>query len=268
MKNRRFLTALVSAIFLLALGFLGGKAYAAASCFTDTTGHWAETYICWLKDNGISTGFPDGSYQPESPIKRSEMAVMLKRQAEVPPTSGVIAISEGFGNWIAWHSSSPLVFYHGPVYTGIQPQSASTDHIRLHTSVPTVLYGNSLEFMGVEFCYFAQITAIMNRFEINVPSHTTSGVGAPGISYYDETDRTDQACRYYTLTTPVTLTVNNSINLSVTVTWTNPSHNFNVGRTTFFFQPTGTKAVLPAEMENATVLSEGITPPDVQSANP
>ena len=60
----------------------------AASCFTDTEGHWAETYICWLFDNGISAGFPDGTFRPADYVNRAQMAVFLQQlsgNGTVPP---------------------------------------------------------------------------------------------------------------------------------------------------------------------------------------
>lgn len=41
---------------LLVGAFSVGKAYASTGCFTDTVGHPFETYICWMKDNGITGG--------------------------------------------------------------------------------------------------------------------------------------------------------------------------------------------------------------------
>ncbi len=72
-----FLGALVMAVIIAAFSL--GKAAAATGCFADTNAHWAEAYICWLKDYGISTGYPDGTFKPENAITRAEMAAMLKR---------------------------------------------------------------------------------------------------------------------------------------------------------------------------------------------
>ena len=45
--------------------------------FTDITGHWAEAWIEQLYDEGITTGFPDGTYRPADNVNRAQMAVML-----------------------------------------------------------------------------------------------------------------------------------------------------------------------------------------------
>jgi hypothetical protein len=55
----------------------------AASCFPDTEGHWAETFICWLRANGIVYGYDDGTYRPENNVKRGEMAVFINRGYEL-----------------------------------------------------------------------------------------------------------------------------------------------------------------------------------------
>ncbi len=55
----------------------------AASCFPDTGGHWAESFICWLKDNGIVSGYGDGTYRPDNPVTRGEMSVYIKKGYEL-----------------------------------------------------------------------------------------------------------------------------------------------------------------------------------------
>lgn len=68
---------------LVMAAFFAGRAsaspLAATGCFPDTNGHWAETFICWMKDSGISTGYPDGTYKPDNGITRAEMSVMLNK---------------------------------------------------------------------------------------------------------------------------------------------------------------------------------------------
>ena len=45
--------------------------------FNDIEGHWAEAFIEELYDQGITGGYPDGTYRPENRVTRAEMAVFL-----------------------------------------------------------------------------------------------------------------------------------------------------------------------------------------------
>jgi hypothetical protein len=66
------------AVFLLKA--IHGPAYSAPSTsptFTDTGGHWATNWIEALKTQGITSGYPDGSYRPDNTVTRAEMAIFL-----------------------------------------------------------------------------------------------------------------------------------------------------------------------------------------------
>ena len=47
--------------------------------FTDTQGYWAATYVDFLYDAGITTGYADGTFRPNQNISRQQFAVMLFR---------------------------------------------------------------------------------------------------------------------------------------------------------------------------------------------
>ena len=49
----------------------------------DITGHWAEESIRWCMEHGLMKGYPDGSFQPDQPVTRAEMATILKRLVEM-----------------------------------------------------------------------------------------------------------------------------------------------------------------------------------------
>jgi hypothetical protein len=54
--------------------------YHPAARFRDAnTEHWAHTYIEACVNAGIVEGYPDGSYQPTSPVSRDQMAVFISR---------------------------------------------------------------------------------------------------------------------------------------------------------------------------------------------
>lgn len=45
----------------------------------DITGHWAENAIRRAISRGLIQGYPDGSFQPDKPVTRAELAVILDR---------------------------------------------------------------------------------------------------------------------------------------------------------------------------------------------
>ena len=45
----------------------------------DAAGHWAEEHIRWAMDKGLMTGYGDGTWQPDRPVTRAELAAVLHR---------------------------------------------------------------------------------------------------------------------------------------------------------------------------------------------
>lgn len=48
----------------------------------DITGHWAEKAIRRCIERGLLKGYPDGSFKPDQPVTRAELAAVLKRMEE------------------------------------------------------------------------------------------------------------------------------------------------------------------------------------------
>lgn len=48
----------------------------------DVAGHWAEESIRRVRAAGLIQGYPDGSFRPDRPVTRAELAVILKRWEE------------------------------------------------------------------------------------------------------------------------------------------------------------------------------------------
>ena len=46
---------------------------------TDYAEHWAEEDIAWAINKGLLTGYPDGTFRPDQPITRAELAAVLHR---------------------------------------------------------------------------------------------------------------------------------------------------------------------------------------------
>ncbi|WP_068773867.1 DUF5050 domain-containing protein [Paenibacillus sp. FJAT-26967] len=49
----------------------------AAPAFTDVSGHWAENAIAWAKAWEISSGYPDGTFRPDSNVSEEEFLKMF-----------------------------------------------------------------------------------------------------------------------------------------------------------------------------------------------
>jgi len=105
LKNRLPFMVLIFALTITASAFSAGKAFAALNCFTDTTGHWAETFICWAKDNGITSGTAPGVYSPDDYVTRAQMAVFLNKTAALNRATGT-QFDSLFGNSVAANSST------------------------------------------------------------------------------------------------------------------------------------------------------------------
>jgi len=236
-RKALFITIGVIAV-LIVVAFSAGRAFATTGCFTDTNGHWAETYICWLKDNLISTGYSDGTYHPESGITRAEMAVMLKRQAEVPPSAGLIMITPGNGEWLKRSSGDNLTFENLGYQTNIVKATVGSAWITLQPTIPTALYGRRLQLVGVDFCYQASANATLLSLDLDTFNTTLGTAGAYTSRVGDGTDRTDSACRYYPLAVPYTLTKYDGVVFYALVQWNVAAAPFIVTRTTFVLQAT------------------------------
>ena len=56
--------------------------------FSDTAGHWAETYISEMKAQGILQGYTDGSFHPDAAVTRAEFVKMLAGMLNIPDQEG------------------------------------------------------------------------------------------------------------------------------------------------------------------------------------
>ncbi|MCD1147755.1 S-layer homology domain-containing protein [Peptoniphilus sp. KCTC 25270] len=65
--------------------------------FSDTLGDWYDVYVNAVVDKGIMKGYPDGSFQPNRPITRGELAKML--DAMDPENDGLAPFADIVGHW-------------------------------------------------------------------------------------------------------------------------------------------------------------------------
>jgi hypothetical protein len=68
------------AAFIARARFGEGFAYSSASHFIDVPNtHWAFKYIQKIGEEGITTGYPDGTYRPSQNLNRAQMAAFIAR---------------------------------------------------------------------------------------------------------------------------------------------------------------------------------------------
>lgn len=76
--------------------------------FTDTAGHWAESYIQTAVDRGYFQGYEDGTFRPGGKVTRGAFVTVLWRMAGRPQPAGetpftdTVGMSEEFRTAIAW----------------------------------------------------------------------------------------------------------------------------------------------------------------------
>ena len=63
----------------------GTPAYSGTGGFSDTGSSGFQKEIAWVKSQGISTGYPDGTFKPNDPVKRDAMAAFMYRLTQKGP---------------------------------------------------------------------------------------------------------------------------------------------------------------------------------------
>ena len=242
MNHRKAFRSVLSVCFtLIIIGIIGfivvPNALAATGCFPDTNGHWAETFICWLEENGITGGYPDGTYKPERYVTRAEMAVFLQNTYDVTaPVSGEIRINSGHANWALYDTSEDVYFQHYANITHVHRSSINDTYLTLTPDVPSILFGRRLSLKAVVFCYGTYGNVTIDDVWIKRLDGEYNAVNILA----DNTDRTDDACRTYTLSSPHTMGPNQSISLFVNLDFgaVSASDYLGIGNTTFVFEAT------------------------------
>lgn len=81
-KSKSTLCALALTVQMAAMPLI-----ALAAFFPDTQANWARSAIQTLSDQGIITGYPDGTFRPEGLITRAEFSAIMVKALGLSPTS-------------------------------------------------------------------------------------------------------------------------------------------------------------------------------------
>jgi hypothetical protein len=108
--------------------------------------------------------------------------------------------------------------------------------VAIEPTLPTVLVGKPLKFVGVNACYATDAVTTLDTVMIHL---TTNAAGSGNTSQLltDPTNRTDIACRDYTLPTPHALAPGEDVSLEYDVNYSTNAGFFTAGRATFIFEP-------------------------------
>ncbi|MGB4171911.1 MAG: S-layer homology domain-containing protein [bacterium] len=92
------------AVILVAVTFLGFcPAAASAAPYSDLEGHWAEGIIEGWRFIGFVAGYPDGTFRPDQPVTRAEMAILINRVLGIKEEGGEEVFSDVPAG--AWYSA-------------------------------------------------------------------------------------------------------------------------------------------------------------------
>jgi hypothetical protein len=226
--------------------FWAGNAYASTGCFTDTNGNWAETFICWLKDNSISNGYGNGTFGPNNNVTRAEMAVFLKRVAEVPPSTGNIYINAGLNGWMTMPYMGNSYIDHLPGSVQLHAPGAGTYAYLITPDLPAAQYGKLMYTHSVKLCYDATHGASIG--EVHFDHYTWTGtISVTYRTVVDTTVRTDAACREYIFPSDGSLWGADQVALTLFVNFTSASDYVVIAANTFTLVPSANAGVLSQE---------------------
>ncbi|MFS0726639.1 S-layer homology domain-containing protein [Paenibacillus sp. 1P07SE] len=113
---------------LLVRGF-GLQPLAGEARFSDTApGAWYTASVAAAVEAGYVNGYPDGTFRPQAPITREQMALMLERAitvygaADVLPGEGSLAAFADRGEVSAWAESAVSRMIAGGLIQGVSEQ--------------------------------------------------------------------------------------------------------------------------------------------------
>lgn len=162
----------------------------------------------------------DGRYLPAGGEIRVNASPMTWQKISGAPGVNELAELPGLGETTFGGSTKAL----SGVPVAIQP------------TLPTVLAGRPLSLVGVNACYATDAITTLTTARIQLTTNT-NGVGNTTTLLTDTTDRNDDACRDYTLSTPHQLSPDEDVALEFDVDYSANAGFFGAGRATFILQP-------------------------------
>ncbi len=100
--RRQKVRVAILSLIVLALTIQPSYSY---SEFTDITNHWAKDYIKAAVNKGIVTGYSDGTFRPDAPVTRSELAKIINRGLRLTQTTQLVFSDLSMNQWYYYDAS-------------------------------------------------------------------------------------------------------------------------------------------------------------------
>lgn len=172
------------------------------------------------------------------------------------PLTSTIRIAVGHQNWVPFNSTDNLTFTYFSNRLLITKATAASQILSISPSLPVVLDGRRLRLLGMELCYQANANAVLSSIALNTNSHVTN-IGDVTQRGVDNTNRTDEACRFVPVTSPYVLEATDAVSVVLSVAY-QAGGGFRIGRTSLVVEPTTTAApLLDPTAADVTLLPTG-----------
>ena len=98
-KSKKLSVAVLAVFFLSIFAGFGVQPAAAATYPTDIAGNWAGAQIYSLINQGVVTGYVDGTFKPSNSISRAEFIVMINRAFNFNTPASIFYSDVRAGDW-------------------------------------------------------------------------------------------------------------------------------------------------------------------------
>ena len=164
--KKRVLSILIAVILIIAASsyvFAGENLETHETSFSDISGHWAESTIIKWQDKGILNGYEDGTFRPDDPITRAELAKIITLAFDLTETA---ELSYNDLDTAAWYYpyvqtgaeyipvyAPPDATYETMIYSQSQQKSFLPDipALRFHIAETFSLLKTEKDSLTVEF---------------------------------------------------------------------------------------------------------------------
>ena len=156
--------------------------------------------------------------------------------------TGFILVQADLSAWRTRIGAGSLTTTHDvdqTTFSSTSPTGNATHFIVPDLSLAS--YGKALEMAGVEVCYDASSAHLVDAIKYTRVTNT-NGIATRSSETLDSADRSDEACRFYTVVQSELNGSSQTISLSVDSTWSDTGAILRLGRVTFMLEPTATNA--------------------------